>query len=133
MAEDFHEMDEKEIEVAMSRFFSITHGEYLRDVLNCFAEKRGYAQEYIYIGFCDDSDDEEDEENNDPFLKLDDKHVLIEQDASISFTGKDEFAYLDFSTFYKYMEEEVKDLVKRRRENADLLNLLAKVKEGLGL
>ncbi|WP_048000496.1 hypothetical protein [Lactiplantibacillus herbarum] len=131
MSENFHEMNESEIEVAMSRFFAITHGEYLRDVLNYFSKKQGYSQEYIYICFYYDNDG--DENNGEKLQKLDDKHVLIEQDALISYTGKDEFAYLDFPTFYKYVAYEIKKRAEKSPENADLIDLLAKVKKGLGV
>ncbi|WP_048000494.1 hypothetical protein [Lactiplantibacillus herbarum] len=131
MAEDFHEMDEKETEWVMNRFISETHGKYLRKVLNSFAEKRGYSHEYIYIWFYYDNDGDED--SDEKLRMLDNKHVLIEQDYSISFTGKDDFVYLDFPTFYKYLAHEINKRAKRNPKSADLIDLLAKVKESLGV
>jgi len=40
---------------------------------------------------------------------------------------------LDFPTFYKYLAHEINKRAKRNPKNADLIDLLAKVKEGLGV
>lgn len=128
MNENFKIMNSGEIRFVIGRLFFIIDGEYRRKMLKCFANKEGFGQEVIFALFQSDFDDVDQERLP---KRLDDEHVLLEQNYPV--VEVNEFAYLDFPTFYGYVSDEIKKIVKVNPEESDLLDLLAKVKQGLGV
>ncbi|WP_260444425.1 hypothetical protein [Listeria cossartiae] len=60
---------------------------------------------------------------------LDDKHVLVE--LGFPAVEIDQIAYLDFKTFYAYLDENVKKEAERNPEGNEFIELLKKVKSSL--
>ncbi|WP_246234779.1 hypothetical protein [Bacillus aquiflavi] len=63
--------------------------------------------------------------------QLDDKHVLLE--LGYPAVKIEQMAYLDFETFYNYLEKNVKKVMVTESEDEELPNLLLQVKNSLNL
>lgn len=128
MNDNFHMMTKAETDGVMSMYFNVIRGGYMRDALKYFAEKQGYGQEVIFVSFQDDLDDED--QSRLP-QRLDNDHVLLEFDYPAA--DVNEYAYLDFKSFYRLLDKHAKKFVEEYPEDSELLNLLVKVKAGLGV
>ncbi|WP_053072822.1 hypothetical protein [Lactiplantibacillus herbarum] len=80
------------------------------------------------MSFQDDLDDED--QSRLP-QRLDNDHVLLEFDYPAA--DVNEYAYLDFKSFYRLLDKHAKKFVEEYPEDSELLNLLVKVKAGLGV
>ena len=107
-------------------YFSFINGKYLKSALEFFADKEGYGQEIVFISFQSDLDDYDMAQLPKP---LDDKHVLLE--LSYPAVEINQIAYLDFETFYKYLDEYVKKEIEKNPDESELMDLLIKVKYSL--
>lgn len=107
----------------MLTYFSIISGRYLKKALSAFKEKEGYGKEIVFVSFKNDLDDYDMAQL--PRL-LADKHILVELGSpAVKF---DQIAYLDFKTFYDYLDENVKKEAERNLEGRELIELLKKLK-----
>jgi len=113
----------EDIDHLMSIYFDFINGTYLEVALKCFAAREGYGQEIIFAFFHSDLDDFDSAHLPRP---LDDKHVLIE--LGYPAVEIEQLAFLDFKTFYHYLEENVKKEVEINPEKTRLNDLLAEVK-----
>ncbi|ENY5728899.1 TPA: hypothetical protein ACSK7W_002313 [Listeria innocua] len=114
--------DKKSIDQLMLTYFSIISGRYLKKALSAFKEKEGYGQEIVFISFKNDLDDYDIAQLPRP---LDDKHVLVE--LGFPAVEIDQIAYLDFKTFYAYLDENVKKEAERNPEGNAYKGLLGNV------
>lgn len=104
MNEDYQIANSKvEIDKIVSTYFNFINGKYLEKALECFANKEGYGQEIVFVSFKNDLDDYDMTQLPKP---LDDEHVLVELDSPA--VEVSQIAYLDFKTFYNYLDENVK-------------------------
>lgn len=127
MSEDYQIANSKiEIDKIVSTYFNFINGKYLKMALECFANREGYGQEIVFVSFKNDLDDYDMAQL--PKL-LDDEHVLVELDSPAVEVNK--IAYLDFKTFYNYLDENVKKEIEKKPEETELIGLLKKVKESL--
>ncbi|MEK3974699.1 hypothetical protein [Psychrobacillus sp. FSL K6-1267] len=92
-----------EIDKLMLTYFDFINGKYLEKALESFAEREGYGQEIVFAFFQSDLDEYDIAQLPRP---LDEKHVLIE--IGYPAVEIEQMAYLDFKTFYYYLEENVK-------------------------
>lgn len=115
-----------DIDRIVSTYFNFINGKYLKEALGCFANKEGYGQEIVFVSFKDDLDDYDMAQL--PKV-LDDKHVLVELGSPA--VEVDQIAYLDFKTFYNYLEVNVKIEIEKNSEKDELIELLKKVKSSL--
>ncbi|WP_048000957.1 hypothetical protein [Lactiplantibacillus herbarum] len=127
MAEDFPQLNEGDTKIAIWRLFSAMNARQREQALKSFAKKQGFSQEYLFVWFQSDFD--EDEEKSSVPKRLDNTHVLVEQDYPLS--PVDEYAYIDFPTFYKYVSSKIQKIVKESPEESYLLDLLAALEEAL--
>jgi hypothetical protein len=118
--------DKKSIDQLMLSYFSIISGKDLKRALYAFEEKKGYGVEIVFASFKNDLDDYDMAQLPKP---LDDKHVLVE--LGFPAVEVDQLAYLDFKTFYNYLEENVKKEIEKNLGEGELIELLKKVKESL--
>ncbi|EUJ25356.1 hypothetical protein MFLO_15523 [Listeria floridensis FSL S10-1187] len=129
MNEDYQIANSKvEIDKIVSTYFNFINGKYLEKALECFANKEGYGQEIVFVSFKNDLDDYDMTQLPKP---LDDEHVLVELDSPA--VEVSQIAYLDFKTFYNYLDENVKKAVEKNSEENELLELLEEVKKNLGV
>ncbi|MBC1364510.1 hypothetical protein IBB74_13695 [Listeria welshimeri] len=127
MSEDYQIANSKiEIDKIVSTYFNFINGKYLKMALECFANREGYGQEIVFVSFKNDLDDYDMAQLPKP---LDDEHVLVELDSPA--VEVNQIAYLDFKTFYNYLDENVKNEIEKNREETELIGLLKKVKESL--
>ncbi|MBF2353274.1 hypothetical protein [Listeria welshimeri] len=127
MSEDYQIANSKiEINKIVSTYFNFINGKYLKMALECFANREGYGQEIVFVSFKNDLDDYDMAQLPKP---LDDEHVLVELDSPV--VEVNQIAYLDFKTFYNYLDENVKNEIEKNREETELIGLLKKVKESL--
>ncbi|EBF5196321.1 hypothetical protein FH025_02010 [Listeria monocytogenes] len=118
--------DKKSIDQLMLTYFSIISGRYLKKALSAFKEKEGYGQEIVFVSFKNDLDAYDMAQLPRP---LDDKHVLVE--LGFPAVKVDQIAYLDFKTFYAYLDENVKKEAEINPEGSEFIELLKKVKSSL--
>lgn len=127
MSEDYQIANSKiEIDKIVSTYFNFINGKYLKMALECFANREGYGQEIVFVSFKNDLDDYDMAQLPKP---LDDEHVLVELDSPA--VEVNQIAYLDFKTFYNYLDENVKKEIEKKPEETELIGLLKKVKESL--
>lgn len=115
-----------DIDRLMLTYFDFINGKYLEKALESFVEREGYGQEIVFAFFQSDLDEYDMAQLPKP---LDEKHVLIE--IGYPAVEIEQMAYLDFKTFYDYLDENVKTEVKKNPGNTQLTDLLAKVKRSL--
>ncbi|WP_088809435.1 MULTISPECIES: hypothetical protein [Listeria] len=115
-----------DIDKIISTYFNFISGKYLKTALKCFANKKGYGQEIVFVFFEKDLDDYGMAQLPKP---LDDKHVLVE--LGFPAVEIDQIAYLDFKTFYSYLEENVKTEIEKNSGEGELIELLKQVKSSL--
>ncbi|MBO0468884.1 hypothetical protein BCR22_13480 [Enterococcus plantarum] len=118
--------DKKSIDQLMLTYFSIVSGKDLERALSAFKEKKGYGIEIVFVSFKNDLDDYDMMQLP---KTLDDNHILVELGSPA--VEVDQIAYLDFKTFYNYLDENVKKEIEKNPEETDLIGLLKKVKESL--
>ncbi|WP_088815968.1 MULTISPECIES: hypothetical protein [Listeria] len=117
-----------DIDRIVSTYFNFINGNYLKTALECFANKKGYGQEIVFVSFKDDLDDYDMVQLPKP---LDDKHVLVELGSPA--VEVDQIAYLDFKNFYSYLEENVKTEIEKNSGEGELIELLKQVKSSLDI
>ncbi|MDT0017161.1 hypothetical protein QJV03_08205 [Listeria swaminathanii] len=115
-----------DIDRMVSTYFNFINGKYLKTALKWFANKEGYGQEIVFVFFQNDFDDYDMAQLPRP---LDDKHVLVE--LGFPAVEIDQIAYLDFKTFYDYLDGNVKKEAERNPEGNEFIELLKKVKSSL--
>lgn len=118
--------DKETNDALMLTYFSFINEKYLKRALESFDKKEGYGQEIVFISFQSDLDDYDMAQLPKP---LDDKHVLLE--LSYPAVEINQIAYLDFETFYKYLDEYVKKEIEKNPDESELMDLLIKVKSSL--
>ena len=111
-----------DIDKLMLTYFNFINGKYLEKALKSFAEREGYGQEIVFAFFQPDLDEYDLAQLPRP---LDEKHVLIE--LGYPAVESEQIAFLDFKTFYNYLDRNVKEIV----EKTELTELLAEVKRSL--
>ncbi|MER0466559.1 hypothetical protein ABR330_07720 [Bacillus cabrialesii subsp. cabrialesii] len=127
MSEEYQVNEIKEdIDKLMLTYFNFINGKYLEKALKSFAEREGYGQEVVFAFFQSDLDEYDMAQLPRP---LDEKHVLIE--LGYPAVETEQMAFLDFKTFYGYLDENVKKEVKKNPEKTELTDLLAEVKRSL--
>ncbi|WP_088839198.1 hypothetical protein [Listeria sp. ILCC792] len=117
-----------DIDRIVSTYFNFINGNYLKTALECFANKKGYGQEIVFVSFKNDLDDYDMAQLPKP---LDDKHVLVE--LGYPAVEVDQIAYLDFKNFYSYLEENVKTEIEKNSGEGELIELLKQVKSSLDI
>lgn len=128
MTENFEVLTLKsEIDQLMQTYFSVINSK-LSKALKLFANKEGYGQEIVFVSFQSDLDDYDMAQLP---LPLDDKHVLVELGAPA--VEVEQLAYLDFETFYSYLDRNVKTEIEKNPDDSELLDLLEKVKQTLNI
>lgn len=126
MKEEFEVITSKrEIDQLMQTYFAVTNSKLIK-ALKLFANKEGYGREIIFIFFQCDFDDYDMAQLPEP---LDNQHVIIE--LGYPAVEKEQIAYLDFKTFYNYLDEYIKKEVQKSPEKSNLLELLKEVKHSL--
>ncbi|KML30477.1 hypothetical protein H7K05_10300 [Priestia aryabhattai] len=116
----------EDIDKLMLTYFNFINGKYLEKALKSFAEREGYGQEIVFAFFQSDLDEYDMEQLPRP---LDEKHVLIE--LGYPAVEIEQIAFLDFKTFYDYLEKNVNKEVENKPEKTELTGLLAEVKRSL--
>ena len=117
-----------DIDKLMLTYFDFIDGKYLEKALESFVKREGYGQEIVFAFFQSDLDEYDISQLPKP---LDEKHVLIE--IGYPAVEIEQMAYLDFKTFYEYLDGNVKKEVKKKPGNTHLTDLLAKVKRSLSI
>ena len=97
-----------DIDKLMLTYFDFIDGKYLEKALESFVKREGYGQEIVFAFFQSDLDEYDISQLPRP---LDEKHVLIE--IGYPAVEIEQMAYLDFKTFYDYLDENVKNEVKK--------------------
>ncbi|WP_042473863.1 hypothetical protein [Bacillus ndiopicus] len=115
-----------DIDQLMLTYFNFINGKYMEKALKNFAEKEGYGQEIVFVFFQSDLDEYDMAQLPRP---LDEKHVLIE--LGYPAVEVEQMAYLDFKTFYNYLNENVKKEIAKNPEKTELTDLLEEVKHRL--
>ncbi|WDV05482.1 MULTISPECIES: hypothetical protein [Lysinibacillus] len=129
MSREYQVKESKEdIDKLMLTYFNFINGKYLEKALKSFAEREGYGQEVVFSFFQSDLDEYDIAQLPRP---LDEKHVLIE--LGYPAVEIEQMAFLDFQTFYDYLDKNVKKEVEKTPEKTELINLLAEVKRSLCL
>ncbi|MGX7013306.1 hypothetical protein [Vagococcus silagei] len=129
MSEKFRVLENQtDINRILSTYFDFINGKYLIKALKCFVNKKGYGQEIVFVSFKNDLDDYDMAELP---KTLDDEHVLVE--LGFPAVEVEELAYLDFKTFYNYLEENVTKVIKKNPEQNELVELLENVRISLGV
>ena len=129
MSREYQVKESKEdIDKLMLTYFNFINGKYLEKALKSFAEREGYGQEIVFAFFQSDLDEYDMAQLPRP---LEEKHVLIE--LGYPAVEIEQMAFLDFQTFYDYLENNVKKEVKKTPEKTELINLLTEVKRSLCL
>lgn len=118
----------EDIDKLIRTYFDFINGKYLKKALKCFAKKEGYGQEVVFVFFQYDLDEYDMAQLPKP---LDKEHVLIE--LGYPAVEVEQIAYLDFKTFYDYLEENVKRELRESLEKTELIDLLAEVKHNLDI
>ncbi|WP_342560579.1 hypothetical protein NSQ95_07285 [Psychrobacillus sp. FSL W7-1457] len=118
--------DKADLDKLMLTYFDFINGKYLKKALESFAQREGYGQEIIFVFFQSDLDEYDMEQLP---RALDEEHVLIE--LGYPAVEIDQIAYMDFKTFYNYLDENVKKESEKNPSNIELTDLLAKVKRSL--
>ncbi|MBC1231371.1 hypothetical protein HB820_08910 [Listeria booriae] len=127
MSEEYQVIENKDsVDELVSTYFNFINGRYLEDALKNFAKREGYGQEIVFVYFQSDLDDYDMEQLPKP---LDEKHILIE--LGYPAVETEQIAYLDFETFYEYLEINVRIAMKDNSHDNKLTNLLSEVKKGL--
>ncbi|UUI84270.1 hypothetical protein NPA28_20140 [Bacillus halotolerans] len=127
MSKEYQVNESKEdIDKLMLTYFNFINGKYLEKALKSFAEREGYGQEVVFAFFQSDLDEYDMAQLPRP---LDEKHVLIE--LGYPAVEIEQMAFLDFKTFYDYLDKNVKEEVKKNPEKTVLTDLLAEVKRSL--
>ncbi|WP_154973038.1 hypothetical protein [Priestia megaterium] len=116
----------EDIDKLMLTYFNFINGKYLEKALKSFAEREGYGQEIVFAFFQSDLDEYDMAQLPRP---LDEKHVLIE--LGYPAVEIEQIAFLDFKTFYDYLEKNVNKEVENKPEKTELTGLLAEVKRSL--
>lgn len=118
--------DKADLDKLMLTYFDFINGKYLKKALESFAQREGYGQEIIFVFFQSDLDQYDMEQLP---RALDEEHVLIE--LGYPAVEIDQIAYMDFKTFYNYLDENVKKESEKNPGKMELTDLLAKVKRSL--
>ncbi|BFJ00342.1 MULTISPECIES: hypothetical protein [Priestia] len=116
----------EDIDKLMLTYFNFINGKYLEKALKSFAERESYGQEIVFAFFQSDLDEYDMAQLPRP---LDEKHVLIE--LGYPAVEIEQIAFLDFKTFYEYLEKNVKKEMENKPEKTELTGLLAEVKRSL--
>ncbi|MBC1372572.1 hypothetical protein HB847_09300 [Listeria booriae] len=129
MSEEYQVIENKDgVDELVSTYFNFINGRYLEDALKNFAKREGYGQEIVFVYFQSDLDDYDMAQLPKP---LDQEHILIE--LGYPAVETEQIAYLDFETFYYYLEASVRKEIEKGSENAKLIGLLSEVRNGLQL
>ncbi|MBC1562456.1 hypothetical protein [Listeria booriae] len=129
MSEEYQVIENKDsVDELVSTYFNFINGRYLEEALKNFAKREGYGQEIVFVYFQSDLDDYDMAQLPKP---LDEKHILIE--LGYPAVETEQIAYLDFETFYYYLEVSVRKEIEKGSENAKLIGLLSEVRSGLQL
>ncbi|WP_107841408.1 hypothetical protein [Metasolibacillus meyeri] len=129
MSREYQVKESKEdIDKLMLTYFNFINGKYMEIALRSFAEREGYGQEIVFAFFQSDLDEYDMAQLPRP---LDEKHVLIE--LGYPAVEIEQMAFLDFQTFYDYLDKNVKNEVEKNPEKTELINLLAEVRRSLCL
>lgn len=124
MSRAFQIIEEKEeINKLVEIYFSFINGKDLEQALKCFAKKKGYGEEIVFVFFRYDFDEYDRTQLPKP---LDENHVLVE--LGYPAVEVEQIAYLDFKTFYDYLDENVKKELNENPDKTELIDLLAEVK-----
>ncbi|NHH92972.1 hypothetical protein GOICGAJE_01501 [Bacillus sp. MB95] len=127
MSREYQVNESKEdIDKLMVIYFNFINGKYLEKALKSFAERKGYGQEIVFALFQSDLDEYDMAQL--PRL-LDEKHVLIE--LGYPTVKIEQIAFLDFKTFYDYLDINVHKEMEKKPEKTELIDLLAEVKRSL--
>ena len=118
----------EDIDELVGIYFNFINGKYLNKALRCFAEKEGYGQEIVFVSFQYDFDEYDMAQLPKP---LDENHVLVE--LGYPAVDVEQIAYLDFETFYDYLDENVKKELNENPDKTELIDLLAEVKYKLDI
>ncbi|MGG5313082.1 hypothetical protein [Enterococcus sp. DIV2381] len=122
MTEEFKILkNEQEIDCLMETFFCAANRN-LKKVLSLLSNKEGWGEEVVFLSFENDLDDYDMAQLPKP---LDDKHVLIELASPA--VEVNQVVYLDFDTFYNYLDKNVKKETKKS-DDSELIELLKRVK-----
>ncbi|EUJ29572.1 hypothetical protein [Listeria cornellensis] len=114
MSREYQVIENKgNIDELISTYFNFINGRYLEDALKNFAKREGYGQEIVFVYFQSDLDDYDMAQLPRP---LDEKHILIE--LGYPAVETEQIAYLDFETFYDYLEAGVRKEVEKSSEAA---------------
>ncbi|MBC1531547.1 hypothetical protein HCJ07_14455 [Listeria booriae] len=125
MSREYQVIENKDsIDELMSTYFNFINTRYLEEALKNFAKKEGYGQEIVFVYFQSDLDDYDMEQLPKP---LDEKHILIE--LGYPAFESEQIAYLNFETFYDYLEAGA----RKEPETTQLTDLLSEVKDSLQL
>ena len=101
-------INEQEIDELMETFCAANRN--LNKLLNLLSNKEGWGEEVIFLSFENDLDDYDMAQLPKP---LDDKHVLIELASPA--VEVNQIVYLDFDTFYNYLDKKRKKRNKKIR------------------
>ena len=116
----------EDIDKLMLTYFNFMNGKHLEKALKSFAKREGYGQEIVFVFFQSDLDEYDMAQLPRP---LDEKHVLIE--LGYPAVEIEQMAFLEFKTFYDYLDKSVKKEVEKTPEKTELIDLLAEVKRSL--
>ncbi|MCM3020501.1 hypothetical protein M3582_20655 [Priestia megaterium] len=116
----------EDIDKLMLTYFNFINGKYLEKALKSFAEREGYGQEIVFAFFQSDLDEYDMAQLPRP---LDEKNVLIE--LGYPAVEIEQIAFLDFKTFYDYLDKNVNKEMENKPEKTELTGLLAEVKRSL--
>src|SRR5699024_3802975 len=112
MSRAFQIIEEKEeINKLVEIYFSFINGKDLEQALKCLAKKKGYGEEIVFVFYRYDFDEYDRTQLPKP---LDENQDLVE--SGYPAVEVEHIAYLDFKTFYDYLDENVK---KELNENPD--------------
>ncbi|MBC2104582.1 hypothetical protein [Listeria booriae] len=125
MSREYQVIENKDsIDELVSTYFNFINRRYLEEALKNFAKREGYGQEIVFVYFQSDLDDYDMAQLPKP---LDEKHILIE--LGYPAFESEQIAYLNFETFYDYLEAGV----RKEPETTQLTDLLSEVKDSLQL
>lgn len=116
----------EDIDKLMLTYFNFMNGKHLEKALKSFAKREGYGQEIVFVFFQSDLDEYDMAQLP---RHLDEKHVLIE--LGYPAVEIEQMAFLEFKTFYDYLDKSVKKEVEKTPEKTELIDLLAEVKRSL--
>ncbi|MBC1906877.1 hypothetical protein HCA64_10320 [Listeria booriae] len=129
MSREYEVIDNKDsIDELVSNYFNFINGRYLEDALKNFTKREGYGQGIVFVYFQSDLDAYDMAQLPTP---LDENHILIE--LGYPAVEPEQIAYLDFGTFYGYLDKHIRKEIENSPEIAKLTDLLSEVKSVLQL